>query len=131
MSLPPEYYSTVFLLEASPSPLPASFVIITAYNPMDEATPEEANEQRDDELRTLLELRQIQYFRAIGCSPDLAHREPGWAFPAGAEEALETARHFRQRALWRIEGDELLLIDCSDGVGESLGSFREQIRPSG
>ena len=131
MPLPAEYLSTVFLLEDAPSPLPTSFAIITAWNPMDEALPAAENEGRDEELESLLKLRQIQYFRATGCSPDLSHREPGWAILTGPEEALEIARQFRQRALWRIEGDQLLLIDCADAAVERLGSFRGRIVPPG
>lgn len=128
MPLPPEYYNTVFLLEGAPTPLPSSFAIITAWNPMDEIASLEENERRDEELRKLLELRQIPYFRATGCSPDLVHREPGWAITLPAEPALEIARTFRQRGLWRVEGDRLWLVDCADGSGEDIASFQERLR---
>jgi hypothetical protein len=128
MPMPSEYYSTVFLLEGAPSPLPASFAIITAWNPMDEVTPVEENERRDEELRSMLELRQISYFRATGCSPDFSHREPGWAVEADTETALEIARMFRQRGLWRVEADRLWLVDGADGSGAEIGSFRERVR---
>ncbi len=128
MPLPPEYYNTIFLLEDPPSPLPSPFAIITAWNPMDEVTPPEENERRDEELRMLLEVRQIPYFRATGCSPDLAHREPGWAISVAADLAMEIARAFRQRGLWRVEEQRLWLVDCADGRGEDIASFSERLR---
>ena len=127
MSMPPGYYSTVFLLESPPIPLPSSFAIITAWNPMDEPTSAEENRQRDEKLIQLLELRQIPYFRATGCSPDLSHQEPGWAMEAEPEVALEIARRFRQRGLWQVEEDHLWLVDCGDGSRESLGSFQNRL----
>jgi hypothetical protein len=33
VSLPPEYLSTVFLLQDPPDPLPPAFAIVTAWNP--------------------------------------------------------------------------------------------------
>jgi len=128
MPLPPEYYSTVFLLEDAPTPLPSSFSIVTAWNPMDELTPLEANEKRDGELRGMLELRGISYFRATGCSPDLSHREPGWAMVVEDEVALGFAREFRQRGLWRVVGDRLWLVDCEDGSAEEVGGFSDRMR---
>lgn len=128
MPMLPEYYSTVFLLENPPAPLPSSFAIITAWNPMDEVTPLEVNEARDGELRGMLELRRVSYFRATGCSPDLAHREPGWAMVGEDGETLEIARGFRQRGLWRVEGDRLWLVDCADGSAEEIGAFSDRLR---
>ena len=128
MALPQEYRSTVFLLEGAPAPLPSSFSIITAWNPMDEDTPAGENEEKDADLRRELDLRSLPYFRATGCSPDLRHREPGWAVVASPEDALVLGRKFRQRAIWRIEQDNLIIVDCADGSTEAIASFSSRLR---
>ncbi|WP_367871613.1 DUF3293 domain-containing protein [Luteolibacter sp. Populi] len=128
MPLPPEYRSTVFLLEGAPAPLPSSFAIVTAWNPMDENTPAGENEEKNAELRRELELRHLPYFRATGCSPDLRHREPGWAVVACPEDALALGKKFRQRAIWRIEQDNLIIVDCANGSMEAIASFSSRLR---
>lgn len=128
MPLPPAYRGSVFLIEDPPAPPPAAFAIITAWNPMDRPTPLEANLAADEALRRLLRNRRIPHFRATGCSPDLSHREPGWACAMPRQDAIELARRFDQRALWWIEDDRLLLVDCADGAAEAIGSFGSRLR---
>lgn len=130
MSLPRAYRSTVFLLETAPDPLPSTFAIITAWNPMDRATSESGNQSADEALLRKIKLRGASYFRATGCSPDLSHREPGWAVQIGKEEALEWGRNFSQRAIWWIEADALILVDCADGSEERIDSFSARIHGS-
>ncbi|MCW1911981.1 DUF3293 domain-containing protein [Luteolibacter sp. GHJ8] len=127
MPFPPEYSSTVFLLVDSPSPLPASFAIITAWNPMDRRTSAEENQAADEDLKSCLENSGVIHFRATGCSPDLVHREEGWAAAISKSDALDLGRQFDQRAIWWIEGDELHLIRCADGHSEMLGSFSSRL----
>jgi len=125
---PPGYHGTVFLLEDPPDPLPAAFAIITAWNPMDRPTPTENNRAADGELRRALEQGRIPHFRATGCSPDLGHREPGWACCLPRDQALALARHCQQRAIWWVEHHALVLISCLDGTEESVARFSSRIR---
>jgi len=129
MNLPPEYFSTVFLLDGQPPALPDSFAIITAWNPMDRATSDAANHKEDEALRTILADLQTPHFRAAGCSPDLSHREPGWAVAIDKPAAIELGKRFQQRAIWWIEGDNLLLIPCDGATAEDLGSFAARLVP--
>jgi hypothetical protein len=128
MPLPPEYLGTVFLLDRPADSLPGSFAIITAWNPMHQATDASENELRDGELKERLVQRGFPHFRATGCAPDLSHLEPGWAITMDAEEALALGREFRQLAVWWISGDDLFLVDCADGGHELVGSFRGRVR---
>ena len=97
---------------------------------MDHAIPESGNQSADETLQLKIELRGASYFRATGCSPDLSHREPGWAVEIGKEEALEWGRDFGQRAIWWIEAGDLILVDCADGCEERIDSFSARIHSS-
>ena len=128
MDLPEAYYSTVFLLEGQPLTLPPSFAIITAWNPMDRKLPDEQNALEDEALRRMLELQMIPYFRATGCSPDLSHREPGWAVTMPKNQAIELAKRYGQRGIWWIEGEDLILVSCVDGQEKRMDTFRLRLR---
>lgn len=127
MPFPSEYRSTVFLLEDPPVPLPVAFAIITAWNPMDRPTGASENQTADEALRSRLESLGDFRFRATGCSPDLSHREEGWAAAISKSDALDLGRQFEQRAIWWIESDELHLIRCADGHSEMLGTFSSRL----
>ena len=123
-TFPEEYLTTVFLLDSSrPVQLPMKFAIITAWNPRHRSTTEAENHREDEALRRTLELMCLPYFRATGCSPDYSHREPGWAIETTKVEAIELGRRYGQRAIWWIEGGELILVSCEDGGEQALGSF--------
>lgn len=128
MVIPQEYLETVFLVPGTPLTLPASFAIITAWYPMDRETSTKTNLLADESLRRSLELRHVPYFRAIGCSPDLSHREPGWAAEMAKQDAIGLAKRYNQRAIWWVQKDELILIMCEDGSETSLGSFQLRMR---
>ncbi len=124
-TIPEAYLSTVFLLGSSrPLRLPSSYAIITAWNPMDRETSREENQREDEALRQSLELQALPFFRVTGCSPDLSHREPGWAVEMPKLDAIAVGRRFGQRAIWWIHGDELTLISCIDGSEHEIGSFQ-------
>jgi len=124
MVIPQEYLKTVFLIPGTSLVLPGSFAIITAWNPMDRPTSAKDNQLADESLRRSLELRHVSYFRVIGASPDLSHREPGWGTQMTKEDAITLARRYNQRAIWWVAKDELTLIMCEDGSETQLGSFK-------
>ncbi|MCW1886517.1 DUF3293 domain-containing protein [Luteolibacter flavescens] len=126
-TLPQEYLTTVFQLGIRPMPLPERLAIITAWNPMDRLNTTNENLRVDEALRRTLELKARPYFRATGCSPDLAHREPGWGVEMPKADAIALGKRFSQRAIWWIENGELLLVDCSDGEETAVGDFQLRI----
>ncbi len=127
MSLPPEFISAVFLLEDPPVPLPDHFAIITAWNPEGLMADDVDNETADRVLKHELDNLGLAPFRATGCSPDLSHREPGWAVVISKVEAIALGRRHRQLGVWLIRGDELILIDCATGEETDAGRFSERI----
>jgi hypothetical protein len=129
-TLPHEYLTTVFLLENHPPPFPRTFAIITAWNPMDRKLSDEENQREDEALRRDLRLRNLSYFRATGCSPDLSHREPGWAVEMPKADAIALGKRFGQRAIWWVAGDELLLVNCDTAEETDVGNFSLRIAGS-
>ena len=127
MSFPASYHDTRFTVTAAPDPLPGSFAIITAHNPMDRPWSSRMNSTADHRLRRLLERKLLPHFRAIGHAPDHSHAEAGWAIVTELGTALSIARRFRQRALWWIDGNELHLIASSGQPRERLGPFHERV----
>lgn len=123
----PEYRTTVFLSDETP-PWPA-FAIVTACNPLGVVLDEADNRQRDEALLASLHERGLRPLRAIGCSPDLSHREPGWAVPMGRAEAIALGREFDQDAVYWVSDDSLWLLSCPPRVeaAERLGGFEERL----
>ena len=104
------------------------FWIITAHNPGGHVR--EAPVNQADDLLMQSALEGLARLPVAGCSPDLAHREDGWAvrFPSRAA-ALELARRFDQRAVYEVRGGEMWLIDLAGKWPEqSLGDFLERMR---
>lgn len=122
-TLPQEYLATVFLLGNHPPPYPRAFAIITAWNPKHRTATEAENHREDEALRRNLELLDRPYFRVTGCSPDLSHREPGWAVEMLKADAIALGRRFGQRAIWWVAGDELFLVNCDTAEETDVGNF--------
>jgi hypothetical protein len=127
MSLPPEYQSTVFLMDASTALRSGSFAIVTAWNPEGITVSSEINEIADAVLHRELEELGLTPFRVTGCSPDLSHREPGWAAVLSKLEAIALGRRHRQLGIWQVVDDELILVDCATGEESRVATFSERI----
>lgn len=120
----PEYKHTVFLATRPPEGFPIRFGIVTACNPHGIVTDETRNTAALQELRKQLEKADKSFFSIIGCSPDLAHREPGYGFASQtAEEALVLGRIFKQEAIFWVEDGIVHLLPCRDGVRSILGKW--------
>lgn len=127
MSLPPEYKSTVFLMDESTALRSGSFAIVTAWNPEGITVSSEINEIADAVLHRELEKLGLTPFRVTGCSPDLSHREPGWAAVLSKLEAIALGRRHRQLGIWQVVDDELILVDCATGEESRVATFSERI----
>jgi hypothetical protein len=115
------------LLEDPPIPLPDHFAIITAWNPEGLMVDDAVNETADRTLMHELDDLGPAPFRVTGCSPDLSHREPGWAVVISKVEAIALGRRHRQLGVWLIRGGELVLVDCASGEETAAGKFSERI----
>lgn len=123
----PEYRTTVFLSDDTPPW--SAFVIVTACNPLGVVLDEADNRQRDEALLTSLHGRGLLPLRIVGCSPDLSHREPGWAVPMGRDEAISLGRAFEQDAVYWVSEGFVWLLSCPPRpeASERLGRFDERL----
>jgi hypothetical protein len=99
---------------ATPLPLPTPIHIITAYNPFEKVLSREENQQRQEALKRLLELRSVQFTSVCGMSPDGQWSEPSFAVHGFTRsDACALARYIGQRAVFELD-DEFLYVIGSD-----------------
>lgn len=92
--------------------LPASAVVITAYNPGDEVLPSEQNARRDRALGAILTARGLPFVRSVARAPGGDFEEPGFAVEGlDRFRALELAQRFGQRAIYELTPEEIRVID--------------------
>lgn len=99
---------------ATSLPLPSPIHIITAYNPFEKVLSFEENQQRQEALRRLLELRSVQFVSVYGISPDGQWSEPSFAIHGFTRsDACALARYIGQRAIFELD-DEFLYVIGND-----------------
>ena len=102
---------------AGPLPLKTPMHIITAYNPSGKKLSEQENQQRNGLLWQRLQKLNVQTKPVIGCSPDKAWQEPGFAMCGlTRKQACEVADVFNQRGIFELNRQELLVIDVKSGA---------------
>ncbi|MBM3876493.1 MAG: DUF3293 domain-containing protein [Verrucomicrobia bacterium] len=120
------YHQTVFLVLDDGKSWPREFAVLTACNPDGTLIGDDENARRTEALRRQLEARGLVLGRVDGCSPDLVHREPGFAARLTVEDAVVLGRWFQQEAVFFVRGDEVLLVPCDGAVPVSLGSWQKR-----
>ena len=122
----PSYQQTVF---HSPGvDLPASFCILTAWNPDGQTDQVERNRQRDQNLADKIDALSLPRIPLTGLSPDETHAEPGWAIPCDLIQGLALGREFRQEAIFQVVEGDLFLVHSDTGTRLALGSFDARLR---
>jgi hypothetical protein len=102
---------------ATPLPLPTPIHIITAYNPFEKVLSSEENQQRQEALKRLLELRSVQFSSVRGMSPDGQWVEPSFAVHGlNRSAACALARYIGQRAIFELDDEFLYVIGCDEKV---------------
>jgi len=117
----PAYKETVF--ESELRFFPDVFAIITAHNPEGLNCPPAVNESLNRDLLREIRAPAFDSFEITGMSPDGVHREAGFGIVCPFEAAVQLGRKYKQEAIFRIEQDQLSLIDLKDLKAYSLGSF--------
>jgi hypothetical protein len=116
-----QFKQAVFRFEPLPADWPADFAVITAYDPDGLPTTAEQNLAADFALEAELRAAGYRLHRITGGSADGVHLEPGWGVPIGLPGAVEFGRHYRQLAVFCVQGGVVSLVDCADGSAEDLG----------
>ena len=84
--------------------LEGPFAVLTAANPRGLPLPDHENRERLQALQQQLEAEVRVVVRVDGCSPDRAHREPGFAATVGRERAIALAVEVGQSAIYWFDG---------------------------
>ena len=122
----PAYKATVF--ETEQRSYPAEFVIITAHNPEGKTHTVAENEALSQNLLRDIRAQAFDSFEITGMSPDQAHREAGYGIICPLDAAVQLGRKYKQEAIFRIEQDQLSLIDLKDLSAHALGSFKARCK---
>lgn len=127
-ALHPAYYTIAFRTEAPVAAWPPAFVIITAYATTGETWSDERNTEADQRLHAELLRRGCAPLRITGYDPHSGHAEPGWAVELPIEEALAVGRDFLQDAIFAVQGDALVVVQCNSPWGQhAVGDFRARV----
>lgn len=91
--------------------------VITAENPFEEVLQDVVNQERTAALRSVLELRGLQFQPVVGQSPDGAWREQSFAV-AGLtrDEACALGKLFCQRAIFELDAQSLAVVAVDGGI---------------
>ena len=122
---PPEiaslYLATVVTVEESGTWRPAHEVaarlgtlhVITAWNPGDERSAREVNDQANEALRADLARRGLAPMRALGSDPNSPHAEDSWAVAGfNDRDTSERGAKYRQVAVFRITAARQTVLGC-------------------
>jgi Protein of unknown function (DUF3293) len=92
------------------------YSIITAHNPYSQKLSKEENEQRHEQLKTILQERGLEHHPSTGQSPDGLWCEEGFIiFDISLEDALNIGRQFEQHAIIYGQDNRVALAWCEDG----------------
>jgi hypothetical protein len=122
------YFDTIFLTPTHVNVWPHSFVILSAYATTGEVWPDEVNREADARLERELRSLCPRVLRITGASPDGLHQEPSWVAELPIDTALEIALRYKQKALFAVQNDMLVVIAVNPESPMVLGSFRSRLR---
>lgn len=118
-----EYKRTRFIASPPPDGFPTRFGVITACNPNGHIASDEQNIAETEKLREVLIHTGKHVFAVTGCSPNLAHREPGFGVVCDASEIVELGRNWEQEAVFWVEDGVVHLVPCGPGEPAILGAW--------
>lgn len=123
----PAHLQAYFTAELPPSGAPASFGIVTAYNPESRVAPAGANKKADAKLAAILDARKLPAFRVTGRSRDGSHQEPGYGIVADPETIRALSRAFRQEAFFWIDDGAVYVVNTAGTLRHPVGKWSERL----
>lgn len=113
--------------EVGEFPFDAPVHIVTAYNPAGIEIDEQANIDRHRRLGDAV--AGVDTVTTVGSAPDGSMPEPGFALlELQLDEALDLARAFGQRAIYRWTPDELDIVGVDEPHHRRLGWSLTELR---
>lgn len=127
MNIDQYYQKTKFILANTITRFPKSFAIVTAQNPMDKLLTKKDNMNRNKKLVENLQKYGKKLVIVIGSSPDRTHQEESYLIEISLNQALEQGRIFEQRAIFWVQDDKLLIVECKTETNISSGNFSKRL----
>lgn len=94
--------------------------IVTAFNPAGLETDARENDRRHVAFGRVVE--HYETFPTIGSAPDGSFAEPGYGLvDVSTDDALDVARTFGQRAIYRWTSDALTILGVTESIELRLG----------
>jgi hypothetical protein len=122
-----KYKNTVFLIQNKFYKLKNNFVIITAYNPMDNLLKEKENKAKNCLLYHSLKPLGKEIIFITGSSPQKTHQEPSFLIDISLNQGLRFARAFQQRAIFWCKNNNLQIVYCENLFKLNIGKFTNRI----
>jgi hypothetical protein len=122
------YFDTVFVTPEPVDVWPDAFVILSGYATTGEVWPDEVNREADARLERELRSQCRRVLRITGASPDGMHQEPSWVAELPIDTALEIAARYKQKAIFAVQEDVLVVIAVNPEPPLVLGSFGARLR---
>ena len=128
--MPDWYLTTDFEIPAKLSKYPSRFMILTAWNPMNQELSKDENIARNTKLESDLKHNFSCVHLINGTDRHTKHKEDGYM--ADCDDinlACDYGLKYQQDAIFYVVGDTLYVIQCALDKRElvEVGSFRERI----
>ena len=122
-----KYKNTIFIIQNKFNKFRNNFVIITAYNPMDNLLIDKENKTRNKLLYQSLKTLRKEIIFIIGSSPEKKHQEPSFLIDISLNHGLKFARAFQQRAIFWSRNNNLQIVYCENLFKSNIGKFTDRI----
>ena len=117
-----EYRQTQFVTELGDQALLEKFYIVTAHNPFGGRATTAENEENNGRLAQQIRNSGWHHFPVTGQCED--HAEAGYGVVCTRTEAIMLGETFNQDAIYEVENDDVLLVDCKGVEGDdSIGAW--------
>ena len=122
-----KYKNTIFIIQNKFNKFRNNFVIITAYNPMDNLLIDKENKTRNKLLYQSLKTLRKEIIFITGSSPEKKHQEPSFLIDISLNHGLKFARAFQQRAIFWNRNNNLQIVYCENLFKSNIGKFTDRI----
>lgn len=113
-NIPEWYYTTEFEVPIKPNKYPDKFMILTAWNPLNQQLSKEENISRNKVLEKELKENFSFVYEVNGFDPKTKHKEDGFmANCSDIEEACDYGLKYQQDAIYYVIDDKLYFIQCA------------------
>ncbi|APC97868.1 hypothetical protein KX01_1684 [Francisella frigiditurris] len=129
-NMPEWYFTTKFEIPIKPAKYPDKFMILTAWNPLNQKLSKEENISRNNALKKDLKESFSFIYEINGFDPESKHKENGFmANCFDLEKACDYGLKYQQDAIYYVVEDKLYVVQCALDKREmiSVGKFLDRV----